>query len=908
MTRCLHQSKEMSGKAFHLRTVREHHRCAALIFPSKRTASPGGHLLRLSPVPRAHIIGSALPATRPGFCLGVFLTLCGLAGPLASAAENTVAASFHTKVEPILAKYCYDCHGNGVEKGGVSFDEFSSDAELTGKRTLWLAALKNVRGGLMPPREEDEDVPRPSAAEVATLANWIKYEAFGTDPANPDPGRVTARRLNRVEYRNTIRDLMGYDFNSEVEFPPDDSGNGFDNNGDVLTISPLHLEKYLAAAETIVDKAVPKVSRTMRERIATGREFRSEGGSANGEQLTAKRAAKVSRTFTVEHADRYKVAMELEVRGSFDFDAAHCKLVCRIDDEERFVEDVVWSEPRTLKHEFEVEWKAGSHVVSFEVVPLAPVVAALETTGTTAPAGAVRLPGEAPASATPAVTGTTEPVVPARQRPPGARPTVTNVGIRVASVAVRGPLNPSFWEVPENHARFFPKGAAPEDPVARDRYAADLLRQFATRAFRRPVDESKVLQLVAIAREQYAQAGKNFEQGVARAMMAVLGSPRFLFRVEQTTPSRPNDRSALLDEYTLASRLSYFLWSTMPDEELFKLAERGELRRDLRPQLARMLSDAKAQAFVRNFTGQWLQARDVEFVPINARVVLGPNAPRNRDGRVEFDSAMRKLMRSETEMFFEHLIREDRSVLDLVDSDYAFLNERLAQHYGVPNVSGDQLRLVKLPPDSPRGGILTQGTVLTVTSNPTRTSPVKRGLFILENILGTPPPPAPPNVPDLEESKKEFEGREPKLSEILEVHRRNKLCSSCHQRMDPLGLAMENFNALGTWRDTDARQPIEPAGQLVTGEKFADVRELKRVLRRDRKNDIYQCVTEKMLTYALGRGLEYFDVHTVDEIVAGLDRADGRMSALITGIVESAPFQRQRTQQVGTAPAARTGQ
>jgi hypothetical protein len=232
------------------------------------------------------------------------------------------------------------------------------------------------------------------------------------------------------------------------------------------------------------------------------------------------------------------------------------------------------------------------------------------------------------------------------------------------------------------------------------------------------------------------------------------------------------------------------------------------------------------------------------------------------------------------------------------------LNERLAQHYGVPGVTGDELRLVKLPPESPRGGVLTQGTVLAVTSNPTRTSPVKRGLFILENILGTPPPPPPPDVPDLEEAKKDFEGgREPKLSELLAVHRSNKLCSSCHQRMDPLGLAMENFNALGSWRDTEASQPIEPAGQLVTGEKFADVRELKQVLRRERKMDVYQCLTEKMLTYALGRGLEYYDVHTVDQIAAQLDAADGKMSVLLEGVVESAAFQRQRRPAAATAGA-----
>ena len=835
---------------------------------------------------------------------GVLLILCS--GAL-GAAEAAASANFKTKVEPILAKYCYDCHGNGVDKGGVSFDEYSSPDEMVAKRDLWLAALKNVRGGLMPPREE-EDIPRPAADEINTLANWIKYEAFGTDPKNPDPGRVTARRLNRVEYRNTIRDLMGIDFNSEVEFPPDDSGNGFDNNGDVLTISPLHLEKYLAAAEAIVDRAVPKVSRIIRERTATGRDFRSEGGG-NGEQLTAKRATKVSRTFTVEHAEKYQVNMELEIRGSFDFDRAHCKLICRIDDEERFVEDVVWSERRTLKREFELDWKAGSHVISFEVVPLppvTPVAAAIDSSSVAA--ASVTIPGEVSSPATSATGTTTDPRVGispnpiAPRRSQGSRPPVTNVTMRIGSVQVRGPLKPKFWTPPENYARFFPDGPAPDNVTARDQYAEKLLREFATRAFRRPIEKRKIDQLVSIARELYTQPGRTFEEGIGRAMMAVLGSPRFLFRVEQPGPAAAGERFVPIDEFALAARLSYFLWSTMPDDELFKLAERGELRRELRPQLARMLKDPKSQAFVRNFTGQWLQARDVEFVPINARIVLGPNAPRNKDGRVEFDSAFRKLMRSETEMYFEHLIREDRSVLDLVDSDYAFLNERLAQHYGVPDVSGDQLRLVKLPPDSPRGGVLTQGTVLAVTSNPTRTSPVKRGLFILENILGTPPPPAPPNVPDLEESKKEFAGREPKLSEMLEVHRRNKLCSSCHQRMDPLGLAMENFNALGSWRDTDAQQPIEPAGELVTGEKFSDVRELKRVLRRDRRTDIFRCLTEKMLTYALGRGLEHYDVHTVDEIVAALDREDGRMTVLITGIVESAPFQKQRVER-GVATA-----
>jgi hypothetical protein len=803
------------------------------------------------------------------------LSVFALGGFPALAADNPAAKNFHAQVEPLLKKYCYDCHGDGMNKGKVAFDELAADdAQLLAKRDVWLAALKNVRAGLMPPPDE-EGIPRPSADEIAKLTNWIKYEAFGIDPANPDPGHVTARRLNRIEYRNTIRDLMGYDFNSEVEFPPDDSGNGFDNNGDVLTISPLLLEKYLSAAETIVDKAVPKVAKIVRERVATGREFRGDGPS--GDNLSAKRAAKVSRTFNVDQADKYQIVFEIEKSGSFDFDPAHCKLIARIDGQEKFVEDVVWSERKTMRHEFEVEWTAGSHVVSFEIVPLG--------RGTAGDADAA-IP---PPQRTKQVEGVPFPKA------------GTNVTVRVASVLVRGPLDPKYWAAPENYARFFPQGPAPDEPVARDRHAGVILREFAGRAFRRPVDDQKTQQLVALARQVYAQSGRTFEEGVGRAMMAVLGSPRFLFRVEQpaATDKSAAGRSvaAPIDEYSLASRLSYFLWSTMPDAELTRLAARGELRRELRAQVARMLEDSRAQAFVRNFTGQWLQARDIEFVPLNVRAIFGFNAPsvlKTREGRTEFNSEFRKMMRTETEKYFDYIIREDRSVLELVNSDYTFLNEKLAGLYGIPDVTGDDIRRVKLPPDSVRGGVLTQGTVLAVTSNPTRTSPVKRGLFILENILGTPPPPAPPNVPDLEEAKKEFKDREPKLSEMLAVHRENKLCNSCHSRMDPLGLAMENFNALGAWRDTEARQPIEPAGKLITGEKFADVRELKRVLAQERHLDVYRCLTEKLLTYALGRGIEYYDVHTVDEIVDRLEREKGRMSVLLSSVIESAPFQKMR--------------
>lgn len=794
------------------------------------------------------------------------LTALALALPAAgreAARPPETLAMFHTAVRPILEKHCYDCHGNGISKGGVTLDAFASDAEVTARPELWHAVLRNVQAGLMPAHEEG--VARPSPEELRTLAGWIKYGALGIDPADPDPGHVTVRRLNRAEYRNTIRDLLGHDFLSEVEFPPDDSGGGFDNNGEVLTVSPMLLEKYLSAAETIVEKAVPRVARVLRERTFSGREFRAPGGGGpSGDQLNARRAARVARSLTVDTADRYRIVFELETRGTFDFDPSRCRLIARVDGREVFAEEVAWSERRPLRRELELEWAGGRHEVSFEVVPLEPAAAS-----------------------------------PGASRPQGV-PGATSVTLRVNTVTVQGPLDPRHWLPPENYARFFPEGPAPADPAARDRYAGRILGDFARRAFRRPVEPARVGQLVALARAVYGDPARTFEEGVGRAMMAVLASPRFLFRVEGAA-GPATGRSVPVDDHALATRLSYFLWSSMPDAELFRLADAGTLRAALPGQLRRMLADPKAQAFARDFTGQWLQARDIETIPINARAVLGPDAPRNRDGRVEFDGAFRRLMRSETEAYFTHLLREDRDLVELVDSDYAFLNEKLATHYGVPGVTGDELRRVALPAGSPRGGVLTQGTVLTVTSNPTRTSPVKRGLFVLENILGTPPPPAPPDVPELEEARKQFAGRDPKLSEMLAAHRGNPLCHSCHSRMDPLGLAFENFNALGGWRDTEARQPIDSAGQLATGERFTDLADLKRVLARDRRADVYRCLAEKVFTYALGRAAVPGDAHTLDAITERLLARGGRATELLLGVVESPAFQRRRTPLPGAA-------
>ncbi len=675
------------------------------------------------------------------------------------ARSNEPVTDFKTKIQPILSEYCSDCHADGVKKGGIAFDELKSDQDVL-NHDLWLKVLKNTRAELMPPLKK----PRPTPEQQQALERWIKYEAFGLDPRSPDPGRVTIRRLNRVEYRNTVRDLLGVDFRTDIEFPPDDTGYGFDNIGDVLSLSPLLLEKYIEAAKKIVGEVVPDHS-----------------------------------TY-VSHPKRRQI-----------------------------------DEPPVL-------------------------------------------------------------------------------------------------------ASFF-KSEIPSDKAGKRRYARELLTDFATRAFRRPVDDATVDRLVKVAENYSAQPGKTFEGGVAHAMVAVMSSPRFLYRLEQpASASSKGGEPSEIDEFSLASRLSYFLWSTMPDFDLLQLARAGQLRAQLPAEVTRMVEDPRSEALVKNFTGQWLQTRDVPGKGVNERVIL----VRDRGGEkemerlrkelhalrdladtlpaearqtnelarqelkarykrlidVEFDlgEPLRHAMQLETELCVSNVVHQDRSITELIEADYTYLNEKLATFYGLTNlgVQGEEMRRVALPPDSPRGGVLTDAGVLLVTSNPDRTSPVKRGLFVLENILNTPTPPPPPNVPALELAEKKFTDREPTLREALEEHRSKPLCASCHSRMDPIGFGFENFNAMGMWRDHERNQTIQAGGTLVTGENFKSVSELKHILVTRRKTDFYRCLTEKLLTYALGRGLEYYDVETTDRIVERLGKEDGRFSALLMGIVESAPFQRQR--------------
>lgn len=824
----------------------------------------------------------------------VAMLLCVVTSP-ASAAD--AAQAYHQDIQPLLSEYCGDCHLDGMEKGGVAFDSFKSDHQALTNKQLWSMVLKNVRGNVMPPPKHE----RLSDHDRVRLVDWIKYGVFGIDPGNIDPGRVTVRRLNRVEYRNTIRDLVGVDYDTDEEFPPDDTGYGFDDIGDVLNLSPMLLEKYLDAAGKIVAQAVPTVSHVMPEATLSGASFHPTNEPAAHDSgalaLSYYDAKKVVSVFQAEHGGRYQVGLDLTATEHYvddQFDTNRCRLTFKVDGRE--VERRVFGREGYVAFHFDdkEKWKAGPHEFSLEIQPLT------------------------------------------------SFPHIRSLALRIDRVTISGPDDTHYWVEPKNYRRFFPK-PAPPGRSARRAYARELLTAFATKAYRRPVDADTADRLTDLAMSQMSQSGTTFEAGVGRAMEAVLASPQFLFREERAASS---GTEPLIDEYSLASRLSYFLWSTMPDDELFSLAAQGKLRANLDSEVKRMLADPKAAEFTRNFVGQWLQARDIEFVALDPRLILAgqdktvPHLEEMRDRYHELQGKnhltddekaelkdlrekfgglfkkynfpydeLRSSLREEVEMYFSNIVKEDRSVLEFVDSDYTFLNQRLAKFYGLTNldVKGSEMRLVHLPANCERGGVLTMGGVLALTSNPTRTSPVKRGLFILENFLGNPPPPPPPNLPPLEDSDNGKHGHELTLRETLAIHRDKPLCASCHAHMDPLGLAFENFNALGGWRETDHGEPVDASGQLLSGEKFQDARDLKRILAANHRDEFYRTLTEKLLTYAVGRGMDYKDTETVDRIVEKLDQANGRFSVLLNGVIESAPFQRTRPAPVlGEQAAAST--
>ncbi len=771
------------------------------------------------------------------------LQISFLTALISSGAAGVEAAdSAYSKVEPILMDFCYDCHGDGSDKGDFAMDDFEAIEEHLKDFSVWYETWKNIRSNLMPPADKKQ----PSDEERQQMLKFIESEVFKIDHENPDPGRVTIRRLNREEYRNTIKDILRIDFPVSDILPPDDTGYGFDTIGDVLSISPLLMEKYFVAAREVVEEAVPLNGPEIVEwwlDLDTFRDDRSKDWSLDWLAFNHARVMKANPWVSFD--GEYEVLVEFSIRGSKAASSHTATMILGVDDKELTRRKLGWDNSERLTLKTKAFLKKGNEQTLW---------IGSET-------------GESPDK------GEEE------------------LGVRVESIRLRGPLDGSQRDYPWHVRYLFSEGVPPTDEDKRDPYRRKILSRVATMAFRRPVDAPTLNRLVAIAREIDKMPNRTFEHGIAQAVTAILVSPRFLLRAEiQPEPDNPA-KVVPIDEYALASRLSYFLWSSCPDDELMKQAEEGSLRENLRAQVDRMLSDEKSDRFVKNFVGQWLQARDVQTVHVDVRSALNIGSP--SVSKRTFSGQLRESMRRESEEFFAHILRMDRPATELLVADYTFLNNWLAGWYGIEGVKGTHMRKVDLPKDSKRGGLLSQATFHVVTSNPTRTSPVKRGLFVLDNFLATPAPPAVPDVPPLEDAAKGQPGNLP-LRRLLEIHAEQKLCASCHMRMDPIGLALENFNQVGLWREKDEGQPIDASGKLMTGEEFKSAKELSQILATERSHDFHRALAEKLLTYSIGRGVEYYDAPTIDKIVADSEVNGGTLKQILYGVVESNPFQKRR--------------
>jgi Protein of unknown function (DUF1592)/Protein of unknown function (DUF1588)/Protein of unknown function (DUF1587)/Protein of unknown function (DUF1585)/Protein of unknown function (DUF1595) len=738
--------------------------------------------------------------------------------PLAMAQEHL---DYHNDIAPLLKNYCFDCHADGESKGDFAIDQHKTEAAALADLPFWKHVREAIITEVMPPPKKRK---QPTADERTRITDWIDRVVYHIDCSNPDPGRVTIRRLNRREYNYSIQDLFGIDIQPADDFPADDSGYGFDRIGDVLTLSPVLMEKYFNAAEAIVNKAIHRGPLPIPSQSLNTGSFKAQPPEDSDQPPV------MSTTLTVTEDGDYTVNVEVRANS---FNPWSGELIC-----------TVWFNDEQIGH---------------RTYTNSPMLSDIFTLSKTLKKGTYTLAYRLDSRTAKTIGDKTK------------------VKISLGEASFIGPTHRAA--LPKSHRDIFIKGPATTVRDERLAYARDIFTRYGERAFRRPVDDAFLTRLSTLAVNYSEQLAHTFEDGVALGLQAILVSPRFLFRAEtQPHPGDPNVTHEL-DEWSLASRLSYFLWNSIPDDELLHLAKTNTLRANWDATIKRMVSDRKSQRFLDDFIGQWLQVRDVDSIAIDISEF--------RDSR-----NIRQAMREETEMLFKYIAQNNRDVMELLTANYTFLNDTLAKWYDLPAIEGKQMRRVELPADSIRGGILTHGSFLVVTSNPTRTSPVKRGLFVLENILDTPPPPAPADVPELEAAKKNF-ANGASLRELLEIHREKPMCASCHARMDPIGLGLEQFDLVGRLRDNDDGKPIDPRGQLISGEPFTGVQELRGILGK-RHKEFYRCITQKLLTYALGRGLEYYDSCAVNEITNKLLANGGSFSTLLNGVLTSVPFQKRR--------------
>ncbi|MCU1336006.1 MAG: hypothetical protein JWO19_1587 [Bryobacterales bacterium] len=757
----------------------------------------------------------------------VGLALISLSGHL-GAQQRTVQAANAASAKALLDKYCVTCHNQRLKTANLTFDTMDL-AHVSNDGAVWEKAVRKLRGGMMPP----PGAPRPELTAVDSFVTWLETSLDQAAAANPNPGSVALHRLNRTEYANAMRELFGIDVDAAALLPADDMSDGFDNIANVLKVSPSFLDQYITAARAVTLQAIGKPAPAEAVRVT----LRGNPAEPGDLPLGTRGGTVAEYLFPADGEYEFRMA------GGGGGGRGGRGAAPAADPESVVVtlDDVKIS---TLGR---VNVKAGVHKIAVST----PARSFIENEST--------LQAFVPGGSGPAYGG-------AGGGRGGGPPAVT----------VNGPFNPAGNRVEAgSRQRIFV--CHPPDASEEAACASRIFTNIAHRAFRRPVTDRDVAAPLAFFKQ--ARAAGDFEKGIEGGLIAILASPKFLYRAEIPPQSVAAGAMYRISDLELASRLSFFLWSSLPDNELLTVAEQGKLKDPavLEQQVKRMLAQPQAKSLVTNFAFQWLKLRDMaSFEP---DPIIYPS----------FDASLRRAFQREMELFVESVFHEDRSTLDLLKGDYTFVNERLALHYGIPNVRGDQFRRVTLA-DPNRWGLLGKGAILMVTSYPNRTAPVLRGAFILENIAGTPPSPPPPNVEAFKENK---EGEKAKtVREIMEQHRASPSCNACHGVMDPLGFAFENYDSIGTWRNKDkyARTLIDSAGKLVDGTSVNGPADVRAALMKH-PDQFVQTMTEKLLTYGLGRRLEYYDMPGVRKIVRDAARDDYRFSSVVMGIVKSAPFQ-----------------
>jgi hypothetical protein len=716
----------------------------------------------------------------------------------------------------VINQYCVTCHNQRAKTAGLMLDTMDFD-HVEKDPATWEKVVRKIKTGMMPP----SGARRPERPVLDSLAGELETRLDRAAAAHPNPGTPALHRLNRTEYANVIRDLLAIDIDVAALLPPDDATDGFDNIADALGTSPSLIQGYVSAAMKISRRAVGD-----RTAIPTQVTYAAPGGFAQDRHIEGLPLG-TRGGLLIEHTFPMDAEYEFNVGGGIGGGAPGSLMDVTIDGEK-----IAVANPRS----FRLAIKAGPHRIGAALVD--------------------------------------------RQRAAGVDEAYSDFRVKsvftavggVNSVVITGPYNVSgAGDTPSRHRIFVCQPAKETDEPA---CARQIISTIARRAFRRPVQDAEIATLM-----NFYQAGRkdgDFETGIQQALARLLVAPSFLYREEDEPAGLADGATYRIGDLELASRLSFFLWSSIPDDDLLNAAVKKQLSdpKALQQQIKRMLSDSKSMALVNNFAGQWLNLRELAKVETSSK---------------EFDDNLRQSFKRETEMLFESIVREDRSILTLLDADYTFVDERLARHYAIPNIHGSYFRRVTLDAANPRRGILGQGAFLTVTSVGTRTSPVTRGRWILENVLGTPAP-VPPAGVDTNLDKDAEAVKVTSLRQRLELHRKVEPCASCHKIMDPIGFALENFDMVGTWRELDGKTPIDASGQLVDGTALSGVTDLRKAL-LSRREAFVTSATEKLLTYALGRTVQYYDMPAIRSIVRQAAPNDYRFSSLVLGVIQSAPFQ-----------------